>query len=373
MKYAVIRHIVISLLFIGILINPACKTVTPGPDEEKAAAPKPEKAPFEALAIDDTGNRYAMGFGNGIIELFEFDSGRLLKTFIINEKYLKYGKYNHILYLDFSPDGNLLASGTEDGFVRIWDVKTGRLIHELAHPYKEEYQKGVFSLAFSPNSGLLASAGAEYVVIWQTETGKLFRTLDAGTEHVVDFSPDGKMLLTAHWDKMTLWDTANWQVREIIASSGRKYRDIACARFDQTGKTLIYVCDDKIFFYDINNRILKQEYNLPDAIKSKYYPYSIFYTSGGEHFLGYLDPWDGVVKIFDLDKHKPVFNLQHMTGDILVITSADGWVEIKPESASELIYSDNTDDRSKNYRQGLFTAICGLRTRHNFPGYGGAP
>jgi WD40 repeat protein len=367
MKHAALRQIVIFFFLLFLIMNPACKTGEPDHVEGNSMEPKVEKSPVEALAFDEVGDRYAMGFGNGTIKLFEFKSGELSANIIINEKYLKYGKYNHILYLDFSPDGKLLASGSEDGFVRIWDVQTGRLVHELAHPYDEEYQKGVFSLAFSPETDLLASAGARYVVIWRTDTGKRVRTLEAGTEYVVDFSADGKVLLTAHWDKMTLWDTVNWEPQEIIKSSGGGYKDISCARFERNGKKLIYVCDDKIFIYNINKHILEQDYGLPDAMKSKYYPYSIFYNSSGEPFLGYLNPWEGLVKIFNLDKRRPVFDIQHLTRDTLIITSADGWVETKPETALAI------EDIKKHYRKGLFSLIQGLRTRHTFPGYGGEP
>jgi len=72
---------------------------------------KVEKSKINTLSIDANGNKYAAGFDNGTIKLFNFQSGNLLKSFMIDEQYLKYGKYNHIFYIDFSPNDKLLVAG----------------------------------------------------------------------------------------------------------------------------------------------------------------------------------------------------------------------------------------------------------------------
>jgi WD40 repeat protein len=88
----------------------------------------------------------------------------------------------------------MLASGSNDGYVRIWDWEAGSLVREhSAHP------KGVNQVMFQPGGSLLVSAGNDALVqLWDTASGENRGYLIGGAFAVPDlaFLPGGSQLLT---------------------------------------------------------------------------------------------------------------------------------------------------------------------------------
>jgi WD40 repeat protein len=104
--------------------------------------------------------------------------------------------------LAFSPDGKILASGSFDQSVKLWDVSSRKLKLALGeHPSGQV--KGV---SFSPDGKFLVSAGADGVRLWDLGTGKLLQFFESNQGVLtVAFSPNGKILAEAGGAGIKLW------------------------------------------------------------------------------------------------------------------------------------------------------------------------
>jgi WD40 repeat protein len=161
----------------------------------------------KSIAFDGSGEVLAVAYRRNI-ELFDVATGAAVPTrlripppaFDID------GEDTQAYSLTFDPGGRYLASGGTDGRLRIWDLRTGRLV-ERVDP--SEQNLPITDVAFSPNGRLLAAAldGGDGVRLWAAP-----RWRPAGEVPVarwandVEFSPDSAMLATVGYPGLERWD-----------------------------------------------------------------------------------------------------------------------------------------------------------------------
>jgi WD domain, G-beta repeat len=164
-----------------------------------------------------------------------------------------------VIAVAFNPDGKTMASGNVDGKVRLWEVKTGKLIRTLN---RGNYSKSaVIAVAFSPDGKTIASGGVDCKVhLWNTETGKLIGTLEGHQYSVVAvaFSPDGETLVSGSDDKtVRLWDISTR--KQIVQLKGDEFQSTSIA-FSQDGKTIVgRSYNNKVRLWDASTGNLSQQ------------------------------------------------------------------------------------------------------------------
>ena len=200
---------------------------------------------MHSMALSPDGDILASGSEDTTIRLWDMHTGAHKKT--LN------GHKHRVYSVAFSPDGKTLASGSDDNTIRLWNVDTGET-ERILTGHAGEFEgvdngpssiEGVKSVAFSPDGKTLASGGGDNVIhLWDIGTGKRKMTLVGHTHWVFSlaFSPDGGTLASGSVDSdIRLWDPHTGQHKKTLIGHSAWVRSIA---FSSDGKTLVSGSDD---------------------------------------------------------------------------------------------------------------------------------
>lgn len=178
--------------------------------KEQQTLPHNDKVLSVRFSFD--GQTIASGDFDGIVKLWKRDdTGKfnLDKTLVDTAVKEVKGEKAHdqgVYSVDFSPNGQIIASASRDNTVKLWK-RDGTLLKTL-----KGHRDGVNSVAFSPNGQFIATASRDKTVKFWTQTGEFITTLTGNEDFVWDvaWSPDGKTIATAGRDNtVKLWKRNN--------------------------------------------------------------------------------------------------------------------------------------------------------------------
>lgn len=143
----------------------------------------------------------------------------------------------------FSPPGNtkgwMVASGADDGIVRVWKVATGKRVLTLTeHAQASQVDPGsINDVIFSPDGqSLVTASGDQTVGVWSFPEGDQLRRLNFSTDPSnVAFSPSGSLLAVTHSDTVVLFSTRSWQRLTEWNVDNDRINDLA---FSSSGRVL---------------------------------------------------------------------------------------------------------------------------------------
>ena len=158
------------------------------------------------VAVSPDGRFLGCGAPENKVKVIDQDSGKDV---------LLSGHEGPVNAVAFDRGGRLIASASDDGSVRLWDLSTGKAVHTL-----KGHSKKAHTVAFSPDGRLVASAGADNTVkLWDTSSGQELRSIERSEVQDLSFAPDGRRLAVAcnelDQGSVTLWDTDETRTRPL--------------------------------------------------------------------------------------------------------------------------------------------------------------
>jgi WD40 repeat protein len=207
------------------------------------------------------------------------------------------GPGNPVISLAFSPDQHSVGAGFIQGRFRIWDWKSGTQKFEGQSKLERP------GVTFSPDGKLVAVGTDDNVVtILNAETGKSLRSFSfvKGTIGLIFFSPDGSKLFATTYDGNIYWlSLRDWRLLNI---NGNHANEVMSYSFSPDGKTLATGSVDRTLkLWDIATGTL-----LRTIVGHGGWVTSLHFSADGRQLLS--GDVDGLIKLWNLDtKEMPVW------------------------------------------------------------------
>ncbi|QDU50686.1 WD40 repeat domain-containing protein [Gimesia panareensis] len=282
MRYQIGIQSVFLSLVLGLISLQGCSSTktdqeSPAPQPDVTASPSEEPSPQEAQPSQPVPVTQAISKSATTPEVIEVPTppsvviAQADTSPKIGPGYYS-GKQDAVIYsaprveeLSVSADGRYAAVSrhinAEGSLLQVWDLQSGKVVKECYEPL------GVTTVAFSPDSQLLAYGARDRTVVLQPlpegpAQRRVKHNLSIGG---LDFSPDGKLLASlGHDNQLFIWDVETGKViSEAIDGKGRFASEV---HFVAPDRLWTLGTDDKLRWYNFtdNKLVYQNEVTLPE-------------------------------------------------------------------------------------------------------------
>lgn len=235
-----------------------------------------------SLAFSPKGDVLATGSVERVVKLWDIRTGNCLATLE--------GHEYPVLALAFSPDGNELVSGSGDTTLMTWDIENrARLHHMKGHGFY------VVTCDWDPQGNRIVSGSVDAKICeWDANSGEMIQqhSEHRAAVHKICFTPDGSRLASGSSDLfIILWDSSGRPMKKEHVLQGHS-TEVRALSFSEDGKYLASGSSDKqVYLWDTEKLAIHGEASTMGEIDGiEWYPKtSSFLSADG---TGAIIRWD---------------------------------------------------------------------------------
>ncbi len=255
-------------------------------------------AAVTSVSFSPDGQWIASGSEDETVKVWSVESGEF-KT--LDNAWEEDDDDHVVTSVSFSPDGQWIASGSEDNTVKVWSVESGRL-HKILRDHSEE----VLSVSFSPDGRKIVSGsgglGDNTVKVWSVDEWGLEKTLEGHSDFVssVSFSPDGQWIASGSEDKtVKVWSVETGRLQKTMYHSDF----VSSVSFSPDGQLIASGSNDKtVKVWSVESGGLEKTFegHFSEVNSVSFSPDGAYIVSGSD---------DTIVKVWSVESGECVANL----------------------------------------------------------------